>query len=345
MRLAQAHKNIRQSMKPLPKVFICVSIFVSSVAASLNVGRPKKRIRGTNHVPESEGVGPGGDDNVTGSISQDPLASFTIATNSTCGGSQCVFKSIKSLSAKLVWFLGCSIDSQAIMHTCLSAGATVAPHNQASDVEFKWCSFNGFTLVFTFHPGATPPPYYDYYHFGHTTTQDIVTSSLLKIQQIFGKTPDATVVDSSLWDVAGWWKKSGSPHSWPIPKAEIHTWCSQTVPQFLNFVQAIMPSSRIAFRTPPPVFESCAAGYEYTCQGPEIVDQMYSCLSQSTNTATHLLYGVYHLMDYHNIALSTHQSLGPTAPLRSYYVDTIHPGRELSIAYMTAVLTWVQGLQ
>jgi len=322
------------------KLLIAVFLSAFLTAASLNVRRPSEGTPGTHYVPGS-GTASLESGNSTWAKTQDPLfsnplMSFDVASNTTCSGSECRFKSVHSSTAKLVWFLGCSLDSQAVVHTCWSGGA---PASQSEDPLFKFCTFNGFTLVFTFHPGATPPPYYDYYKF-ETTTQHIVQTSLLQIQHMFGKLPDATVIDSSLWDVANWWKKNGAPTNWPVPTKEISQWSSYTVPTFLDFVQATIPSTHVAFRTAPPVFPSCQPGFEYMCRGPEIIEMMYGLMIKATNPTTHLLYNKYTLIDYHQVVLSQHKALG--GDLRLLYNDNTPPGRDLSLAYIGAVLNWVQ---
>jgi len=255
----------------------------------------------------------------------------------------------------LVWILGCSIDSQAFVGFCLNKSAVIhgdvgiketkwiqmEKWTQIPDKNTKWCEVDGVTLFFTFHPGATPPPYYDFYVFDNTT-QDIVKSGAKLILQTFGKTPDATIVDSSLWDVANWWTKDGKPQNWVCPHENIRHWSTYTVPRFLKFVQDTVPRSRIAFRSPPPIFNSCVPGFYYMCKIEGIVEEMYSSLLKSTDNPTHQLYGKYHLLDYRKIALSVANVSG--YPVRAYYGDTAHPNGLLSIPYMTAAIKWGKGL-
>lgn len=253
-------------------------------------------------------------------------------------------QNLHAVPGKLVWFLGCSIDSQAFVTACLNAKAAIMPDHMEAwaaipDVKTKWCTFDGFTLVFSFHPGASPPPYYDYYVF-QSTTPEIVRSEATLIAKTFGKPPDATVVDSSLWDVANWWKKDGAPQTWAVPHKEISHWSGVTVPAFLKLVQDVVPSSRIAFRSPPPVFKACIAGFYYMCRGPEITDEMYSNLMQSADNATHQIYGKYDLIDYRAIVLAEHKVLG--GPLQALYGDTTHPGGHLAAAFIAAVLKWAK---
>jgi len=211
--------------------------------------------------------------------------------------------------------------------------------------EYKWCSFDGFTLVFSFHPGATPPPYFNYVKNSNfnSTTQESVISEAKHIQRTFGRPPDATIVDSSLWDAANWWEKDGLPQNWSTPHQEVSHWAEYTIPKFLDFVQDAVPSSHVAFRSPPPVFKSCdAPKFMWMCVGHEIVEEMCRCIQKNLNPTTHLLYGKYPLIDYHNIVETEGKTLGD--PLRDLYMDDAHPGMKLAKLYMAAVLKWVSGL-
>merc|ERR1719329_195199 len=134
----------------------------------------------------------------------------------------------------------------------------------------------------------------------YRTSQHRIQDTAKEIRQAFGKDPDAAVVDSSLWDIATWWVHSGHPPRWPFPQQEIANWCSSTIPTFLNFVQGVVPLSRIAFRTPLPGAWACHQGMEFLCNGPEMVSEMTDCLKSSlTNTR---LYGKYDLLDLDSVA-------------------------------------------
>jgi hypothetical protein len=244
--------------------------------------------------------------------------------------------STASKAWKLVWLLGCSVDWHAFTQACQNADVPVM-HTEG----VQYCTFSATTLVFTFHPGATPPPYYHYQdlNFDHTTTQDIVRSQSERINNIFLHLPDAIVVDSSLWDVANWWTRDGRPgRNWHASHADIDLWCDTTVPKFLKFVQDTVPHSRVAFRSIPPVFDTCWEGY--LCNATETVDKMNSCLMKSKDAATHQLYGEHALIDWNEVIQSTEKVL--PGPLRQLYNDNVHPGPQLSLAYMDAALKWAR---
>jgi len=241
-------------------------------------------------------------------------------------------------TSKLVWILGCSIDHFATQVACQNENAVI----QIQDANSFYCTSHGLTLIFTFYPGASPPPYYQYNNmFAHTTTPDIIRSQAQRIDEIFLKPPDAIIVDSSLWDIANWWTKDGSPsHHWRASQASISHWCHETIPTFLKFVQEIVPHSRIAFRSIPPVFNTDWQGY--LCNVSEAIDEMNQCLLKSEGTVTHQLYDKYSLIDWNPVVQSTVKALG--GPLRALYNDDVHPGLELVSAYMAVALTWAKGL-
>jgi len=299
-------------MKYLVTVFSCIL----AIVASLTVSRPSEGIWSKHAGPASVAT-PGSNARRDGEIT----ALLTNEVNAT--------------HSKLVWFFGSSIDNNAVTAACQKANAVVrgsllaqAQGRALDERSFKYCTFGDLTLVFSMHPGATPPPY----SFGYPsfpTTQAIATKERQRILEMFGKAPDAIVVDSSIWDMATWWTQDGSPGPvrppalsnlaipkeptgppwpWSFPHAHISNWCHTTIPHFLDFVQETFPQSQVALRTPPTVSNVCHAGYYHMCQGDEIVDEMYQCLAKDTHNGfiDGFLYGSshskYHVIDYHAIA-------------------------------------------
>lgn len=245
---------------------------------------------------------------------------------------------------KLVWLIGASIDSNAVTDTCNNMKATVIDLDPAIPNQIFWCALDqSTTLVFTFHPGATPGPYYDLYYksFGPIaastdmlTTTDMLRTRAAQITHAFGKPPDSALVDSSLWDIANWWQKSGRPQDWPVPHQEIVNWCQTTIPNFLTFVKALLPHTRIAYHSPPPAF---ATTWEpWTVRIDQIVNEMYSCLVSKMNSG--LLYGKYPFIDFFKIVQA--QQLVNGGQMRAMYKDDLHPAPALSLVYMAEVLKW-----
>lgn len=164
---------------------------------------------------------------------------------------------------------------------------------------------------------------------------------------MFGKSPDATIVDSSLWDVWHWWMKRDFP-DWDVPRAEISHWCHQDIPKLLNFVQKSMPDSHIAFRTPPPRLKTCGdPHYPTYCRPQEIIDEMCSCLWKSTSAAPHLLDDKYPLIDYYKVVQDfylKHRDVPRWHTMSGLYRDGIHPVREVGLAYVAEAFRWLKSL-
>lgn len=245
----------------------------------------------------------------------------------------------KAKSKMLVWFLGCSVDQNALMDACIHVGAAVV----GDEYRHFYCTFDGLTLVYTFHPGATAPPYYndglgnDYNEgYGSVTTHSIVKSKLLEMKHKFGKLPDATIVDSDIWDVASWWQRRGEPDDWHAPHKLISEWRQVTIPSFLDFVQDANPHGRVALRSPPPVFDT--RWRDWTRNLHETIEEMSTMLTKSTNEAGLLTPTKYPLIDYHQVTLSEGKALG--GPLHKWYMDDLHPGKEIGLALMGAALKW-----
>lgn len=256
-----------------------------------------------------------------------------------CNSESCevdVAKVEHELQNDLVLILGCSLDINAIGYFCAAVGAPVK--NFATKNEFSYlahCDVGKFTLAYAFHPGASPPPYFNEYA-GTATTMAVVQNSVHDVLLQFGREPTAIIVDSSLWDVSNWWQRIGRPATpYRLPEAEISSWCNRDVPELLRFVQTTYPRSGVAFRTPPTVFPENGYG-----QDPAIIDAMVACLEQHKDPLDRL-YGHFGFIDYHNFVdqVLLHAT-GP--PLQTYYKDTLHPGPALSMMYMNRVLNWVR---
>jgi len=283
---------------------------------------------------------------------------------------------------KLLWIFGCSLDTHAFENSCNSAGSviySIVPGTNAWSSSFpvwqvaapssfigptawttatKACTVDGITMFFTFQPGATPPPPWTFADLNfQSTAEEIAKLAAAQMLQTFGGGPDAIVMDSSVWDVAGWWVKDGAPQYWPFPSWRVQEWSDTTVPNFLLFLSKVagVPASHVGFRSAPPMTSHCAADWYWSCEGGKILDMMYSRITKYVDTATLQLFGKYHFLDYRKIVLSETQVLGgKVVPpdcvsaeprcVPSHYIDGVHPGIALTTPYMAAVLGWVKGL-
>lgn len=235
-------------------------------------------------------------------------------------------------NTKLLLFLGCSLDLNAVKAICAAAGTPLiwTPGTELiTAMPFHYylahCTIEDATVAFIFHPGSAPPPYFYFYvdnGGGTVTTQQIINKSVADVTQTFGQLPSAIVVDASLWDVATWWQKKGFPAlPYPVPQAEITQWCREDVPRLLLQVQSVYPAIPVAFRTPPPVFGGAEFGLMQS-----IVDSMVGCIAGGALTQ-------YAVIDYYSLA---------QPPNRELYADDIHPGYELSLKYGNVALAWMR---
>jgi len=259
-----------------------------------------------------------------------------------CNSTTCFMntKKVKStFKSELVLILGCSLDINAIGYYCQAA--TGVPMDQIVMSQpfayLAFCTVGHFTVVYAFHPGATPPPYGKGMQGMEVlgTSRDIVTRTKNDIQVKFGRPPTAIVVDASLWDVSSWYDKSGSP-PWPYPiaPAYVQQWCSKDLPDFLMFVAATYPHLPIALRTPPTVFgDANSFGISGTT-----IDQMVQCV-ETHKDAVGKVYTFFDLIDFHHFVDTTLVQAGAGAG--QFYKDSLHPGAQLSLLYMNNVLTWV----
>jgi len=243
-----------------------------------------------------------------------------------------------SLSSGLILFFGCSLDIYAINDFCTAAHAPLIGFTN-NFAYMAYCTMAAFTIVYVFQPGASAPPYWRDY-VGTLTAQQIVAQSAKDIVVKFGREPTAIVVDSSLWDVSNWWQKASMPiEPYQVPVADIDRWCQTDLPLLLGWIQTNYPRTKIALRTPSPVLGSNTYG-----QSSLIVDAMVKCVRETkTDFLTNKVYGKYNLIDFHKLIQQflLHQTATPL----SFYKDVLHPGPQLSMVYMNAVLEWVRGFQ
>jgi len=259
-----------------------------------------------------------------------------------CNSSACnvdAVKVTKDLQNDLVLILGCSLDINAIEYFCTAIGSKVQKFQTRNPFSYlSHCDVGKFTLAYAFHPGAAPMPYFSEYA-GTASAQLVVQNTVHDVQVQFGRQPTAVIVDSSLWDVSNWWEKKGRPKDpYPIPHADIATWCSRDVPNLLNWVQSSYPNSAIAYRTAPTVFADNGYG-----QTPQNIDAMVKCI-ETHKDPLNKLYGKFGFIDYHHFVDEVLKSAAGSG-LKLYYKDSLHPGPSLSLMYMNKVLNWVRGMQ
>lgn len=250
------------------------------------------------------------------------------------------------LTSQVVLFFGCSLDIYAVDYFCKAANAPIVGFSRGETTSYgtgnlAYCNVGGMILAFSFHPGVSGPPYFkacdDVLHgscSGPVTTVNSATLIQLSVAAVvasFGRPPTSIIVDSSLWDVAAWYLRDGSPpEPYVAPIAHINYWCHTSYPTLMHAVQLASPTSKLAFRTAPRV--EFMAGYGHSMAN---IDAMNACLRASALTS---LVG-YQVIDYNNLVerLLLQQGGGAAA----YYDDAFHPGVLPSMVYIDWALQWV----
>jgi len=84
-------------------------------------------------------------------------------------------------------------------------------------------------------------------------TWNIITHAPVFCRSAFGKNqPDLVVVETSLWDLAGWWQITGHQAT----PERLEQWCDKDLPFLLKAVTDVFSQSRVVFRTAPQVARS-----------------------------------------------------------------------------------------
>lgn len=251
------------------------------------------------------------------------------------------------LGSRVVLFFGCSIDIYAVDYFCKSANAPVVGFTRTpgSTVfgagNLAYCKIGGLVLAYSFHPGASGPPYFPECDkvlkrpcsSGILQRGQLIQQSVASVVATFGMAPTAVVVDSSLWDVANWWKQAGNPpEPYIAPPTRLTQWCLYDFPALLHTVQLAAPTSKIAFRTAPRV--EFIAGYGHSMNN---IDNLNACFRSAGGGLMS-----YNMIDYNSMVETILNQQGGSHS--TYYDDAFHPGVILSVVYIDWVLQWAKTL-
>mmetsp|Transcript_46364 Transcript_46364/g.87017 ORF Transcript_46364/g.87017 Transcript_46364/m.87017 type:complete len:184 (-) Transcript_46364:19-570(-) len=164
-----------------------------------------------------------------------------------------------------------------------------------------------------------------------------------QLHQIFGKSPDVLVVSSDLWDVASWWRYSGRPAIFPVPHSHVSSWCHSTLPQFLDFVQMLVPTAPLAYRSPQPCWNDAAGKFQYLQSIGDSMEEMAACVRKSRYNATHLFAAAgpkYRFLDW-NMWIHDYERTGG-GDIKREYRNNYHLGPSVTKVTMTKTLGWVR---
>jgi len=82
-------------------------------------------------------------------------------------------------------------------------------------------------------------------------TYKVISDAPAFARGVLGPGPNLVVVETSLWDLAGWKQQTGH-HATP---ERLQQWCDKDLPFLLKKVTDVFPQSRVVFRTAPQVAE------------------------------------------------------------------------------------------
>lgn len=257
----------------------------------------------------------------------------------------------QELNGQILLLFGCSLDIYALDYFCKAANAPITGFSKGSGDKaytpgnLAYCQIGGFTLAFSFHPGVSGPPY-----FGacesvlkvascmQVASATLIQQSIARVMQTFGKPPTSIIVDSSLWDVAAWYLRDGSPKEpYVAPAAHINHWCLASFPALVSAVQLASPYSKVAFRSAPRV--EFMAGYGHSMENINAINNCYKSHQQTPGDPLSL----FQMIDYHYIVETLIASQGGSAV--PFYDDAFHPGVLPSMVYVDWVMQWMKSLR
>merc|ERR1711971_209578 len=131
----------------------------------------------------------------------------------------------RDLHGRTILFLGCSLDNGPVKHTCISSGAGGCANDTITDMAYMSCTcrLGEFRMANLLNFGTGEPPYWSCVHpkctprnhmpsAVHVRSEDhIKLDAVAFAARMLGTdSPTLVVVDSSLWDLANWWRGLGN---------------------------------------------------------------------------------------------------------------------------------------
>jgi hypothetical protein len=150
-------------------------------------------------------------------------------------------------------------------------------------------------------------------------------------------TPDLVVVETSLWDLAGWWQNSGHRAT----PERLEQWCDKDLPYLLKNVSAVFPQSRILFRTAPKVALSSTQKWTQ-----ENFEAMHDCVLRRS-AGTGQVYERVGVIDYYDIMEKLITSSAKSHLEDLWRPDGYHPAQMPGRLYLNEIfkLLGVQPLE
>jgi len=249
---------------------------------------------------------------------------------------------LRVMDERRVLVLGCSLDRNAIAEYFCHG------HGDQNDVsgnhllQTAWC-FNeelNVRLGYIFHPGVgqNGDLHQPTAQMRGLSTNAILTKYANETSFFMLKAnPDLVVVDSSLWDLMVWRLGSlggvdGHAYTFPEPKevteGRVKQWCEHDLPNLLDQVSQIFPTSRIAFRTAPTIDHTP----KYEKFEKHDIEMLYHCITSQTIEG--MLFSKYEVIDYHAIMETLVERNVPDL----FNADGYHPAWYPSTLYINEIL-------
>lgn len=147
-------------------------------------------------------------------------------------------------------------------------------------------------------------------------------------RRVFGANPPGlVVVETSLWDLAGWWQITGHQAT----PERLEQWCDKDLPFLLKAVTDVFSQSRVVFRTAPQV-----APWSTERWTQENFEAMHQCVERRS-AGTGEVFEHVGVIDYHEIMdqLILRKSSGEELGL--WKRDGYHPANLPSRLYLNQI--------
>jgi len=128
-------------------------------------------------------------------------------------------------------------------------------------------------------------------------------------------TPDLVVVETSLWDLAGWWQQTGHQAT----PERLEQWCDKDLPYLLKRVTDVFTQSRVVFRTAPLV-----APWNNEKWTQANFEAMHECVVRRS-AGTGEVFEHVGVIDYHEIMDKLIASTAESSLQELWKADGYHP--------------------
>lgn len=244
------------------------------------------------------------------------------------------------LDGKSILILGDSLDRNAVRYFCSSHEAATGPYLEADLASlvgassYDFCRLGGVTVGQFMNYGVFEPPYWMYAYKGmnenklfevpdglQITSNEHILLDASRFRSVTpgGQDPTLVVVQSYLWDLASEWEHAGKMAQGYRPGDDFVARWAARLQSHMQIVRQAFPTSRLAWRTAPPVPEQSG-------RNPEIIHAM-NLAARSFAQDNDI-----QLVDYASMCEA------PGSPEIAHLEEHIHPGEVASMAYMNVLL-------